>query len=140
MLGGGLIAAIVVMMALLSLSENSVYFLTPLEAATKAPSLQGKDVKVGGMVVVGSVEWQPEQLSLAFTLTDMTETLIRVSHHGTPPDMFKEGSGVVVEGRLSPDGKAMVGHTLMVKHSEEYKIPESGQSMDKALIEKSMFK
>ena len=65
---------------------------------------------------------------------------IKISHNGTPPDMFKENQGVVVEGRLSPDGKSMVAKRLMVKHSEEYKKPEDHSTMNKALLEESIFK
>ena len=139
-LGAVVISAAVIVISLLQLSDNLVYFYTPAEAYAKSATLAGQVVRVGGMVQQGSVVWKAEDLSLSFLMTDTQNHNIQVSHHGTPPDMFKEGQGVVVEGRLENDGHAMIAHKLMVKHSEEYKKPDEHQSMDKALLEKSLFK
>jgi cytochrome c-type biogenesis protein CcmE len=139
-IGGGVIATAVVAMSFLNLGDNLVYFYTPSEAYAKALNLDGQTIKVGGMVKGGSVVWKAEQLSLAFTMSDMKGHDITVQHTGTPPDMFKEGQGVVVEGRLSADGKSMISRNLMVKHSEEYAKPGDHASMDRALLEKSLFK
>ena len=77
---------------------------------------------VGGVVIAGAI------LGISFL-------------NGTPPDMFKEGQGVVVEGRISTDGQSLAARNLMVKHSEEYKKPGAEHSsMDKELLEKSLFK
>ena len=135
------IAGAVIALAATQLSSNVVYFFTPDEAVSKAATLQDQTIKVGGMVTTGSVAWKAEDLSLAFTLTDLKGHDIRVSHKGTPPDMFKEGSGVVVEGIIATDGKSMTSRKLMVKHSEEYKKPgDHSGNVDKDLIQKSMFK
>jgi cytochrome c-type biogenesis protein CcmE len=117
-----------------------VYFYTPQEAFAKAADINDKTIKVGGMVKAGTVVWKPEDLALDFVMTDMQGVDIEVSHKGTPPDMFKENAGVVVEGRIEADGKKMVSQRLMVKHSEEYKTPDSHHSVDKELLEKSIFK
>jgi cytochrome c-type biogenesis protein CcmE len=138
--GGLVIAAAVTGVAFLNLGDNLVYFYTPAEAYAKGAELAGQTVKVGGMVQPGSVKWQPEQLSLDFVMTDLDGHNISVHHNGTPPDMFKENQGVVVEGRLEDGGKAMVSRNLLVKHSEEYKKPGEHAKMDKALLEKSLFK
>lgn len=140
LIGGAVIAAAVVGMAFLNLSEYTTYFLTPAEAYARASEIGDQTVKVGGMVKAGSVQWKAETLSLSFVMNDMDGHDIAVSHKGTPPDMFKEGSGVVVEGRLASGGKEMQSRALMVKHSEEYKKPGDPHSVDKALLEKSMFK
>lgn len=124
----------------LNFGENIVYFYTPKEATTKAEELSVKTIKVGGMVKGGTVDWQAQDIKLDFTLTDMKGTEIRIAHAGTPPDMFKENQGVVVEGRLAADGKTMVAQRLMVKHSEEYKKPDDHSSMNQALLEESIFK
>lgn len=140
-IGGAVIAMAVVGVSFLNLGDNLVYFYTPAEAVAKAAALEGQTVKVGGMVKTGSVKWQAEQLALSFTMTDLQGHEINVQHTGTPPDMFKEGQGVVVEGRIADGGKAMVSRNLMVKHSEEYKRPGSEHAtMDKALLERSLFK
>lgn len=140
LVGGGVIAAAVVAMAFLNLSEYTTYFLTPGEAYARAGELGDQTVKVGGMVKPGSVKWHAETLSLDFVMNDLDGHDIEVSHKGTPPDMFKEGSGVVVEGRLANGGKQMQSRALMVKHSEEYKKPGDPHAIDKKLLEKSLFK
>lgn len=140
LVGGAVIAASVVGLSFLSLGDNLVYFYTPQEAYAKGADLEGQLVKVGGMVKAGTVEWKPETVSLAFVMTDFQGHEIAVRHTGSPPDMFKENQGVVVEGRLQEGGKTMASRNLMVKHSEEYKKPGDHSTMDKALLEKSLFK
>lgn len=138
--GGAVLVVAGLAISNLQFGDNVVYFYTPQEATAKAAEINTKTIKVGGMVKAGSVSWKPEDLALNFTMTDMQGTDIVVAHKGTPPDMFKENSGVVVEGRIQADGKSMVSQRLMVKHSEEYKKPDAQHSVDKALLEKSMFK
>jgi len=140
LIGGAVIAAAIVALSFLNLGDNLIYFYTPGEAFAKSSELDGQTIKVGGMIKQDSVNWTPESLSLKFVLTDLKGTEINVSHNGTPPDMFKQGSGVVVEGRLTDHGKMLVSKNLMVKHSEEYKKPGDHASMDKALLERSLFK
>lgn len=140
-IGGAVIVGAIVGMSFLTLNENLVYFFTPSEAYAKAAELDGQLIKVGGMVKGGTVQWQPETLALNFVITDLKGHEIAISHAGTPPDMFKENQGVVVEGRIGDAGKTMVSRNLMVKHSEEYKKPGSEHgTMDKELLEKSLFK
>ena len=139
-IGGGIVLAAIIVMSLLSINANSVYFFTPDEAVAQASDLQEKKIKVGGMVQPGSRDWTPKDLDLKFTLTDFKGHDIKVAYKGTPPDMFKEGSGVVVEGHIAQDGKSFVAQTLLVKHSEEYKKPDEGHSYDKELIKESMLK
>ena len=67
-------------------------------------------------------------------------TEIKVKHRGTPPDMFKENSGVIVEGKISKTGDNIIAYRLFVKHSEEYKVPGSGESRDHELLQKSIIK
>ncbi|HYX33334.1 MAG TPA: cytochrome c maturation protein CcmE [Oligoflexus sp.] len=139
-LGGGVILVGALAVSNLKFSDNVVYFYTPQEAFAKAAEIDDKTIKVGGMVKTGTVDWKPEDLALNFIMTDMQGIDIAVSHKGTPPDMFKENAGVVVEGRIDAEGKKMVSQRLMVKHSEEYKTPDAQHSVDKELLEKSMFK
>jgi cytochrome c-type biogenesis protein CcmE len=147
-LGAAVIGAAIVAMVSVQLGNNAVYFYTPDEAIAKAPELTGKTIRVGGMVVPGSVAWNATELDLKFQMSDLKGHDISVQHRGAPPDMFKEGQGVVVEGAIMPvsaDAGAaplkMSSRKLMVKHSEEYKKPgDHGPSMDKAMLEKSIFK
>lgn len=139
-IGISIIAIAVIAMSLVQLGDNVVYFYTPAEAVAKAGELRGKNIKVGGMVVAGTVIWKAEDLALNFTLSDLKGAEIAVAHKGTPPDMFKENQGVVVEGSIAADGKSMQSKHLLVKHSEEYKSTGDHSTMEKTLLEKSMFK
>ncbi len=139
-IGLGVVVVAALAVGNLKFGDSVVYFYTPDEAFAKAGTISDKTIKVGGMVKTGSVQWKPEDLALDFVMTDMRDTDIQVHHKGVPPDMFKEGQGVVVEGRIDADGKRMVSRNLMVKHSEEYKKPDAQHSMNKELLEKSIFK
>jgi len=145
-LGAAVIGAAIVAMVSVQLGNNAVYFFTPDEAFAKASELAGKTVRVGGMVTPGSVTWNAPELDLRFKMSDLKGHEIDVHHRGAPPDMFKEGQGVVVEGTLVAAGVGaaplqMNSRKLMVKHSEEYKKPgDHSQSIDKGLLEKSIFK
>jgi len=103
-------------------TQSAVYFVTPSEL--KASAVTGKAYRLGGMVLPGSLKWDPATLDLAFTLSDGTAT-VPVRHKGTAPDLFGEGRGAVVEGRWTADGyfKATL---IMAKHSEEYRAPHDG--------------
>lgn len=139
-IGGLIICAAVLTVSFTSLQGNLVYFYTPSEAVANAADLSSQTIKVGGLVKPQSVKWVAEKLSLNFVVTDPTGNDIEVKHTGTPPDMFKEGAGVVVEGRIDQTGKVMISKSLMVKHSEEYKKPDDYTTMNKELLEKSLFK
>jgi cytochrome c-type biogenesis protein CcmE len=117
------------------LDDNLVYFLTPTELMAKGDSASGKPVRLGGMVKAGTVKWDAEKLDLQFVMND-TEGEIRVQSRKAPPQMFREGQGVIVEGRLGRDG-VFQATSLMVKHSNEYKAPhdaEKPQDAYKTLI------
>ena len=138
--GGVVITITILLMSLLSLQDYTVYFYTPQEAVAKASTLQNQNIKVGGMVMPGSIAWNAQNLDLSFAISDPTGVIMKIKHIGTPPDMFKENQGVVVEGKILEDGHSFLAKTLMVKHSEEYKVPDQKESIDKQLLEKSLFK
>lgn len=106
------------------LGGNIVYFLTPSELMAKGAAGYDAPVRVGGMVQDGSVQWDKEKLELRFNVTD-GQAVIPVYSRGAPPQMFQAGIGVVLEGRYERSG-VFHSHTLMVKHSNEYKPPEHG--------------
>ena len=112
------------------IDDNLVYFLTPTELMAKGESAADKPVRLGGMVVPGSVRWDADKIDLRFTLAD-NEGTIEVHSQKAPPQMFREGQGVVVEGRLGKDG-VFQSTNLMVKHSNEYKHPEGGEKPEEA--------
>ena len=106
-----------ILMVLYALNSNLDYFFTPSELlAEEVPS--NRRVKVGGMVQEGSV--RREDSIINFTITDYSKT-IDVSYTGIVPDLFKEGSGVVVLGYLN-DGK-VDAEKVLAKHDENYMPP-----------------
>jgi len=107
------------------LDSNVVYFLTPKELAAKGEQGFDVPVRLGGQVKPGSVTWDDKALDLRFAVTDGTQE-IAVHSKGAPPQMFKDGQGVVVEGRYGRDG-VFESTSLMVKHSNEYKAPTKGE-------------
>ncbi|MEX2528669.1 MAG: cytochrome c maturation protein CcmE [Gemmatimonadota bacterium] len=107
------------------IGENLVYFLSPSELMARGPAAQGSSVRLGGVVVPETVHWNADELDLRFRIGDGT-TELDVQSRGAPPQMFRDGIEVVVEGRL--DGSGVFHSTnLMVKHSNEYRAPEEGE-------------
>jgi len=117
--GGAVIAAALAYMIYAGVTQSAVYFVTPAEL--RAEAVPGKAYRLGGMVVPGSLKWDPHALDLSFMLSDGTAT-VPVRHKGTPPDLFGEGRGAVVEGSWSAQGYFRAS-LIMAKHSEEYKAP-----------------
>jgi cytochrome c-type biogenesis protein CcmE len=115
--------------ALKSLDENIMFFFTPSEVAEgKAP--QGRLFRVGGMVVAGSVSRPGEGLTVHFDLTD-NESKVTVMYTGILPDLFREGQGIIANGRLDKDG-AFVAQEVLAKHDENYMPPEVAEAMKKS--------
>lgn len=106
------------------LDENIVYFLTPTELLEKGTEARDAPVRLGGQVVPGTVDWDAERLDLRFSLTD-GESTVEVHSTGAPPQMFRDGIGVIVEGRLA-QADVFESSSLMVKHSNEYRAPPEG--------------
>ncbi len=118
------------------LEDNIVYFLTPNELIAKGDGVIDRPVRLGGQVVPGSVVWNADALDLRFRVTDGTQE-IEVHSTGAPPQMFRAGIGVVVEGKYARSG-VFQSHSLMVKHSNEYRAPTEGEQhperLDKTLM------
>jgi cytochrome c-type biogenesis protein CcmE len=124
---GGLAAVVAAFAYLLygGIGENLVYFLSPKELLAKGTAAYDVPVRLGGQVVPGSVNWDADRLELRFRVTDGTEQ-VHVRSRGAPPQMFRDGIGVVVEGRYRRGGE-FESHNLMVKHSNEYRAPKPGE-------------
>jgi cytochrome c-type biogenesis protein CcmE len=117
------------------IGENLVYFLTPQELLAKGDRVYDAPVRLGGQVVPGSVTWNADALDLRFQLTDGNQK-VDVHSRGAPPQMFRDGIGVVVEGKYRRSG-VFESTSLMVKHSNEYRAPPPGhkpEEMYKSLI------
>ena len=117
--GGAVIAVALTYMIYAGVTQSAVYFVTPAEL--RASAVAGKAYRLGGMVLPGSLRWEPRTLDLHFIFGDGTAT-VPVHHKGTPPDLFGEGRGAVVEGTWSADGSFRAS-LILAKHSEEYKAP-----------------
>ena len=123
--GGVIIVAVFAWLLFGGLEKNVVFFLTPKELLAKGPDGVGVPVRLGGLVKPGSMQWDAKTLDLRFTVTDGMKD-IAVRSTGSPPQMFREGMGVVVEGRVVPGGLFQATN-LMVKHSNEYRAPKPGE-------------
>jgi cytochrome c-type biogenesis protein CcmE len=118
------------------IGENLVYFLTPAELQEKGEAAYDVPVKLGGMVVPGTVRWDAQRLDLRFKLSDGTKN-VEVHSTKSPPQMFREQQGVVVEGKLNRNG-VFESTNLMVKHSNEYRPPADHDAKRKDLLKTLM--
>ena len=120
------------------IGDNIVYFVTTGELHGKGAEAYETQVRLGGMVVPGTVKWNAEALDLRFEMTDGKGNNQIVHATKAPPQMFKEGQGVVVEGKLNRSG-VFESDNLMVKHSNEYKSPPADHAKPKEIY-KSLVK
>lgn len=125
LIGGVVIVAALAYLIYGGMRQAMVYFVTPSELKAEESSSQGKFLRVGGMVVKGSLQRDADGLTYRFQLTDGS-AIIPVYFHGVPPDLFADGKGAVVEGKIAPDGVFMAS-TIMAKHAEEYSPAEHGK-------------
>ena len=123
LVGAAIFAILVaVLLAMWGLRERASYFYTPADIAA-GKAVQGRSMRLGGMVQRGSIVRQPDGVTISFVLTDgKAET--RVVYRGIVPDLFREGSGAVAEGRLQ--NGAFTADTILAKHDERYMPPELG--------------
>ena len=133
-IGGGVTAlALAAYLVLNAFESNLVFFFTPSQVATgEAP--KNRTFRVGGMVKEGTVK--RDNLTVAFVVTDTVKE-VSVSYTGILPDLFREGKGVVAQGRLDNDGK-FVATEVLAKHDENYMPPEAQHAMDQAKAQKTI--
>ncbi len=112
-----------VLLAMWGLKDRAAYFYTPADVvAGKAQA--GKAMRLGGMVERGSVKRDADGITTRFMVED-GEGRVMVTYRGILPDLFREGSGVVAEGKLTAD-RAFVADNILAKHDERYMPPELG--------------
>ena len=118
-----LVAALAaVLLAMWGLRDRAAYFYTPADIAA-GKAAQGQAIRLGGMVERGSVARQRDGVTIRFVVTD-GRAMTPVIYRGIVPDLFREGSGVVAEGRLA--NSTFVADTILAKHDERYMPPELG--------------
>ena len=116
-------------LVLSAFQKNLVFFFTPSQvAANEAPI--GKSFRIGGLVEKGSVKREPDGVTVRFVVTDTAKSL-PVLYRGVLPDLFREGKGVVTQGRLDTDG-LFRAEEVLAKHDENYMPPAAQDSIDKA--------
>jgi cytochrome c-type biogenesis protein CcmE len=121
----GIAAALV----LNAFQSNLVFFFSPTQVlANEAP--RGKPFRIGGMVEAGSLKRESDGLTVHFRVTDTAKT-IPVTYTGILPDLFKEGKGVVAQGKLLPDGEFQATEVL-AKHDENYMPPDAKHAIEQA--------
>ena len=135
MVAGGLAAlAVAAGLILAAFQQNLVFFFTPSQiAANEAP--RDKPFRIGGMVEKGSLARQADGVTVRFLVTDTAKT-IPVVYRGALPDLFREGKGVVAQGRVGADG-ALHATEILAKHDENYMPPEAAHALSKAEAEKA---
>ena len=123
------VAVLVVAGLLISraLNDSLVYFILPNEYARDPDEYAGRRLRLGGIVESGSIRYDEANLQLTFLVTDTVQSY-PVAHSGTPPELFKENGGVVIEGAFHEG--VFVSDTLLVKHSEVYEAPADGEAVD----------
>ena len=111
-----------------ALQENLLYFFSPSQvAAGEAPK---RTFRLGGMVLAGSIKREPGTLNVSFVVTDNVQS-VPVRYSRVLPDLFKEGAGAVVVGRMGDNGVFMADEVI-AKHDEKYMPPEVAEALEKA--------
>jgi cytochrome c-type biogenesis protein CcmE len=130
MIGGGLAAlAVAAAFVLSAFRENLVFFFTPSQiAANEVP--HGRAFRIGGMVEPGSVKRQADGVTVQFMVTDTAKS-VKVVYRGILPDLFREGKGVVTQGKLEADG-TFVASEVLAKHDENYMPPAAADAIKQA--------
>lgn len=106
--------------------KNLVFFFTPTQVMSgEAP--RERSFRIGGMVETGSLQRQPDGLTVRFIVTDNAQRM-PVLYRGMLPDLFKEGKGVVAQGKLGEHG-LFVADEVLAKHDENYMPPEAAQAL-----------
>ena len=127
--GGLATLGIAAALVLNAFQSNLVFFFTPTQvAAGEAP--RDRTFRIGGLVEAGSVKRAADGLTVQFVVTD-TAKQIPVAYTGILPDLFREGKGVVAQGRLGTDG-VFVASEVLAKHDENYMPPEAAHAVEQA--------
>ena len=113
--------------------ENLVFFFTPSQVVSgEAP--KNRAFRIGGMVKEGSV--QRDGVNVRFVVTDTAHD-VPVTYTGILPDLFREGKGVVAQGKLEDSGTLFKASEVLAKHDENYMPPEAQHALDQAAVERT---
>ena len=126
---GLLVIATAVGLVLRAFNANLVFFFTPSDIAQKKVP-QDRAFRLGGLVTAGTVKRDPNGLTVRFDVTDTAQT-VPVSFTGILPDLFKEGKGIVAQGKIGADG-VFAATEVLAKHDENYMPPEAAEALKRA--------
>jgi cytochrome c-type biogenesis protein CcmE len=130
MIAGGLVAlGVAATFVLAAFKENLVFFFTPSQVAAKEVP-QGRAFRIGGLVVPGTLKRQTDGLTVQFVVTDTAKN-VAVVYRGILPDLFREGKGVVTQGKLGGDG-VFYASEVLAKHDENYMPPAAADAIKQA--------
>lgn len=127
-----MVVAAAVGLMLYALNQNIDLFYTPseiVEGKNGTVPKVGQRLRIGGLVVPGTVKRDPESLAISFDLVD-TGPAVQVSYSGILPDLFREGQGIVATGTLT-DSRQIIADEVLAKHDEEYMPPELAEKLKK---------
>ena len=119
------VLALAVGLTLWGLSDSISFFYTPAQAAEAKPPV-GRSIQLGGLVQPGSVVKHPDG-RVEFVVSDQLAST-KVSYSGDLPDLFREGQGIVANGKLGPDG-VFAAREVLAKHDENYMPPEVAEAL-----------
>jgi len=125
LVAGGMLAVV----ALGGIGQNLVYYWTPTEMLAQGGKAYGATIRLGGLVQPGSINWDARHTELTFRVAsdpNPNSPSVLVKARETPPQMFREGIGIVVEGTFDRS-QVFTSNRLMVKHSNEYRPPKPGE-------------
>jgi cytochrome c-type biogenesis protein CcmE len=118
--GGGL-----AFVAMSDMGENLVYYWEPTQLMEAGDDAYGAQIRLAGLVEKDTLHWDEPSQTVKLVVVDANQVTVPVIAHGAPPQMLREGIGVVVEGTYTKAG-VFEADQLLVKHSNEYKAPEEG--------------
>lgn len=116
------------------INDNLVYYWTPTDLRAAGDKAYGATIRLGGMVAAGSIRHHAGTTGVEFDVQD-AGAVVHVKSSGVPPQMFRDGVGVVVEGTMTRDG-SFASHRLMVSHNNEYSAPKAGHPVDSQQMKK----
>jgi cytochrome c-type biogenesis protein CcmE len=125
-----------VLLAMWGLRDRASYFYTPSDIV-EGKAVGDRSVRLGGMVEKGSLVRAPDGVTVSFRVTD-GPARTSVTYRGILPDLFREGSGVVAEGRITPAG--FTADTILAKHDERYMPPQLGNQAAEHRVAKTVLK
>ncbi len=119
MIGGALVVALIVILIVQATVSTGAYYLTVSEVHERVPSIYGERVRVSGTVVDGSEDWNPQDITLKFSINDESGEQLPIVFFGPRPDNFQRAASAIIEGEMLPDG-SFKADTLLLKCPSRY--------------------